>query len=80
MDNKFGVWKPYPDYEPEPGVCYIVAWLPEGEHYHSHFYEIAEYTGEGWDQTDFPFARKGAEVIAWMELPEMYKEEECESV
>lgn len=75
-------WIPTSEMLPERYDSYLVMWRRRDEYSDSLFYEIVEYfpaddEGEGeWEQIE-QAGKDGAEIVAWMPLPEMYEPKEA---
>lgn len=73
-------WKPVSKQLPDKYDSYLVMWRSLTEGYPDRlFYEICEYEPEvdEWERIE-QAGETGAEIIAWMPLPEPYKEEGAE--
>lgn len=79
-------WIPVTERLPENYGCYLVAWRPHGIRADyiakmtgglPHYYEICEYDPDdgGWKEK-IEQANGRYEIIAWMPLPDPYKERE----
>ena len=77
-------WIPTNEMLPERYDSYLVMWRRRDEYSDRLFYEIVEYypaddEGEGeWEQIE-QAGKDGAEIVAWMPLPEMYEPKEADN-
>ena len=74
--ENFGTWTSWSKASPEETDEYFVTWetcLPKGRQY--RFIEIVEYDSEKDEWGDIPQAEHygGADIVAWMPLPEPYE-------
>ena len=70
------MWIPTSEMLPEKYDSYLVMWRSLTEGYPDRlFYEICEYVPEEdeWDRIE-QAGEAGAEIVAWMPLPQPYKE------
>lgn len=79
------MWTPTNEMLPEENGCYLVMWKYKLNNYKGNlFYEIAEYFPEEdgfdceWSQIE-QAGEAGAEIVAWMPLPERYEPKEKEN-
>ena len=71
-------WIPTSEMLPDKYGCYLVMWrCLEGHWKDQLFYEICEYVPEEdeWERIE-QAGKAGAEIVAWMPLPEPYTKEE----
>lgn len=81
IDNAPGLWIPTSEMLPEEYDSYLVMWRRrDGEHPDGLFYEICEYSPEEdeWERIE-QAGEAGAEIVAWMPLPERYEPKEKEN-
>jgi hypothetical protein len=70
-----GKWIPTSEFSPEEYDSYLVMWrFRSGEYDGKLFYEICEYDPDedGWERIE-QAGEAGAEIVAWMPLPERYE-------
>ena len=71
-------WIPTSEMLPDKYGCYLVMWRSLTEDFTDElFYEICEYIPEEdeWERIE-QAGKSGAEIVAWMPLPEPYTKEE----
>lgn len=81
IDNAPDSWIPTSEMPPEKYDSYMVMWRRrDGECPDTLFYEICEYDpGEDeWESIE-QAGEAGAEIVAWMPLPERYEPKEKEN-
>lgn len=81
IDNAPGQWIPTSEMLPDENDCYLVMWRHLTEGYPDRlFYEICEYEPEvdEWERIE-QAGDAGAEIVAWMPLPEPYEPKEKEN-
>lgn len=74
-------WTPTSEMLPEKYDSYLVMWRRrDGEHPDGLFYEICEYSPDEdeWERIE-QAGEAGAEIVAWMPLPERYEPKEEEN-
>ena len=74
-------WIPTSEILPEEYDSYLVMWRRiDGEYPDRLFYEICEYDPEEdeWEKIE-QAGEAGAEIVAWMPLPERYEPKEKEN-
>lgn len=74
-------WTPTSEMLPDEYGCYLVMWRHLTEGYPDRlFYEICEYEPEAeeWEKIE-QAGEAGAEIVAWMPLPERYEPKEKEN-
>ena len=74
-------WIPTSEMLPDKYGCYLVMWRHLTEGYPDRlFYEICEYEPEvdEWERIE-QAGEAGAEIVAWMPLPERYEPKEKEN-
>lgn len=70
-------WIPYWERLPEEDVddSYLIAWVPSNAKCdHPHYYQVADWEDGDWTNIDFGDFEEII-ILAWMPLPEPYKEE-----
>lgn len=75
------IWTPISEMPPEEYDSYLVMWRRrDGEFPDKLFYEICEYDPDEdeWERID-QAGEAGAEIVAWMPLPEKYEPKEKEN-
>lgn len=75
------IWTPTSEMPPEKYDSYLVMWRPiAGEYTDRLFYEICEYDPDEdeWERIE-QAGEAGAEIVAWMPLPERYEPKEKEN-
>jgi hypothetical protein len=81
MKQNNAKWIPISEMLPEEYDSYLVMWRPRaGEYTDWLFYEICEYSPEEdeWERIE-QAGEAGAEIVAWMPLPERYEPKEKEN-
>jgi hypothetical protein len=76
------IWIPTSEMLPEEYDSYLVMWRRrDGEYPDRLFYEICEYDPDEdeWERIE-QAGEAGAEIVAWMPLPERYEPKEKENV
>lgn len=81
IDNAPSPWTPTSEMPPEEYDSYLVMWRSLTEGYPDRlFYEICEYDPDEdeWERIE-QAGKAGAEIVAWMPLPEKYEPKEKEN-